>query len=67
MNVLFIHFSIFYREPVNESLSKTIKLIILDSLLQEVRIKTDLTCRSPLSSLRMSVSLCQLQTFFIQD
>ena len=50
-----------------ESLSKTTKLILLDSLLQEVCIKTGLTCRSPLSSLRMSVSLCQSQTFFIQD
>ena len=39
------------------SLSKTTKLILLDSLLQEVCVKTDLTCHSPLSSLRVSVSL----------
>ena len=39
------------------SLSKTTKLILLDSLLQEVCIKTGLTCHSPLSSLRVSVSL----------
>ena len=41
----------------SDRLSKTTKLILLDSLLQEVCIKTDLTCYSPLSSLRVSVSL----------
>ena len=47
--------------------SKTTKLILLDSLLQEVCIKSALAGRSPLSSLRLSVCLCQSQTFFIQD
>ena len=49
------------------SLSKTTKLILLDSLLQEVCIKSGLAGRSPLSSLRLSVCLVQSQTFFIQD
>ena len=39
------------------SLSKTTKLILLDSLLQEVCIKSGLAGRSPLSSLRLSVCL----------
>ena len=49
------------------SLSNTTKLILLDSLLQEVCIKSGLAGRSPLSSLRLSVCLVQSQTFFIQD
>ena len=49
------------------NLSKTTKLILLDSLLQEVCIKTSSAGRSPLSSLRLSVCLVQSQTFFIQD
>ena len=49
------------------NLSKTTKLILLDSLLQEVCIKSGLAGRSPLSSLRLSVCLVQSQTFFIQD
>ena len=51
----------------SETLSKTTKLILLDSLLQEVCIKSGLAGRSPLSSLRLSVCLVQSQTFFIQD
>ena len=50
-----------------DNLSKTTKLILLDSLLQEVCIKTGSAGRSPLSSLRLSVCLVQSQTFFIQD
>ena len=46
----------------SDSLSKTTKLILLDSLLQEVCIKSGLAGRSPLSSLRLSVCLCQSQT-----
>ena len=51
----------------NSILSKTSKPILLDSLLQEVCIKSGLAGRSPLSSLRLSVCLVQSQTFFIQD
>ena len=51
----------------SQSLSKTTKLILLDSLLQEVCIKSALAGRSPLSPLRLSVCLCQSQTVFIQD
>ena len=47
------------------SLSKTTKLILLDSLLQEVCIKSDLAGCSTLSSLRLSV--CLIQSIFIQD
>ena len=46
----------------SESLSKTTKLILLDSLLQEVCIKFGLAGLSPLSSLRLRVCLCQSQT-----
>ena len=49
------------------NLSKTTKLILLDSLLQEVCIKSGLAGRSPMSSLRLSVCLVQSQSFFIQD
>ena len=45
-----------------ETLSKTTKLILLDSLLQEVCIKSGLAGRSPLSSLRLSVCLVQSQS-----
>ena len=51
----------------SDKLSKTTKLILLDSLLQEVCIKSGLAGRSPLSSLRLSVCLVQSQTFFIPD
>ena len=53
----------------NSILSKTSKPILLDSLLQEVFIKSGLVSRSPESTLRLSVCLCQSQvtTFFIQD
>ena len=44
------------------SLSKTTKLILLDSLLQEVCIKSGFAGLSPLSSLRLRVCLCQSQT-----
>ena len=54
-----------YRQ--SDTLSKTTKLILLDSLLQEVCIKSGLAGRSPLSSLRLSVCLVQSQTFFIRD
>ena len=47
--------------PATESLSKTTKLILLDSLLQEVCIKSGSAGRSPLSSLRLSFCLCQSQ------
>ena len=50
-----------------EALSKTTKLILLDSLLQEVCIKSGLAGCSPLSSLRLSVCLVQSQSFFLQD
>ena len=50
-----------------DNLSKTTKLILLDSLLQEVCIKSGLAGRSPMSSLRSSVCLVQSQSFFIQD
>ena len=50
-----------------DNLSKTTKLILLDSLLQEVCIKSGSAGRSSLSSLRLSVCLVQSQTFFIQD
>ena len=50
-----------------DNLSKTTKLILLDSLLQEVCIKSGLAGRSPMSSLRLSVCLVQSQSFFIQD
>ena len=49
------------------ALSKTTKLILLDSLLQEVCIKSGLAGCSPLSSLRLSVCLVQSQSLFIQD
>ena len=49
------------------SLSNTTKLILLDSLLQEVCIQSGLAGRLPLSSLRLSVCLVQSQTSFIQD
>ena len=45
-----------------ETLSKTTKLILLDSLLQEVCIESGLAGRSPLSSLRLSVCLVQSQS-----
>ena len=51
----------------SEKLSKTTKLILLDSLLQEVCIKSGLAGRSPVSSLRLSVCSVQSQSFFIQD
>ena len=44
----------------SDRLSKTTKLILLDSLLQEVCINSGLAGRSPLSSLRLSVCLVQL-------
>ena len=50
-----------------DNLSKTTKLILLDSLLQEVCIKSGSAGRSPMSSLRLSVCLVQSQSFFIQD
>ena len=50
----------------SEKLSKTTKLILLDSLLQEVCIKSGLAGRSPVSSLRLSVCHVQSQSFFIQ-
>ena len=43
------------------SLSKTTKLILLDSLLQEVCIESVLAGRSPMSSLGLSVCLVQSQ------
>ena len=46
-------------------LSKTTKLILLDSLLQEVCIKSGFAGHSPMSSLRSSVCLVQSQVFFI--
>ena len=52
---------------VSDTLSKTTKLILLDSLLQEVCIRSGLADRSPVSSLLLSVCLVQSQTFFIQD
>ena len=42
------------------ALSKTTKLILLDSLLQEVCIKSGLAGRSLMSSLRLSACLGQL-------
>ena len=48
------------------SLSKTTKLILLDSLLQEVCINSGEDGSLTLSSLGLSVRLCQSQTFFIQ-
>ena len=51
----------------SDKLSKTTKLILLDSLLQEVCIKSGLAGRSPVSSLRLSVCHVQSQSFFIQD
>ena len=44
------------------SLSKTTKLILLDSLLQEVCINSGLAGRSPMSSLGLSVCLVQSQS-----
>ena len=44
------------------SLSKTTKLILLDSLLQEVCIESVLAGRSPMSSLGLSVCLVQSQS-----
>ena len=52
---------------MSDTLSKTTKLILLDSLLQEVCIRSGLADRSPVSSLLLSVCLVQSQTFFIQD
>ncbi len=52
---------------LSEKLSKTTKLILLDSLLQEVCIKSGLAGRSPVSSLRLSVCHVPTQSFFIQD
>ena len=43
-------------------MSKTTKLILLDSLLQEVCIKSVLAGRSPMSSLGLSVCLVQSQS-----
>ena len=48
------------------SLSKTTKLILLDSLLQEVCISSDLDWSLTLSSLGLSVCLSQSQTSFFR-
>ena len=52
--------------PATESLSKTTKLILLDSLLQEVCIRSGLSCWSPLNSLSLSVCLGQSQPSFFR-
>ena len=49
------------------SLSKTTKLILLDSLLQEVCISSDEDGSLALSSLGLSVCLSQSQTCFFRD
>ena len=51
----------------SDALSKTTKLILLDSLLQEVCIRSGSAGRSSLSSLTLSVCLVQSHSIFLQD